>query len=403
MPGTAERRAAAPRRRPISAGRAGESRRGPRGAASSSTASAASPTNGREYVIDPRRRASRRRRPGSTSSPIPSFGFQVAAEGSGYTWSRQQPRESAHAVVERSGQRPAGRGRSICATRTPASCGARPRCRSATTRRTYVARHGRGYSRFEHDAHGIALELLQFVPLDDPIKISRLTLRNTSGRAAAAVGHGLCRMGARPVARRVGAVRRRPRSMPQTGAMFARNPWNIGIRRARRVRRSWRPADRLDRRPRANSSAATARSTEPAALAGADAAVAARSGAGLDPCGALQTTIELDAGGDAEIVFLLGEAATPDEARSADRALPRRRSRRGACARSRDYWDDVLGAVQVKTPDRAMDIMLNGWLLYQTLACRIWARSALLPGERRLRLPRPAAGRHGAGAVAARP
>ena len=41
---------------------------------------------------------------------------------------------------------------------------------------SFVIRHGRGYSRFEHTEHGIALDLLQFVPLDDPIKISRLKL-----------------------------------------------------------------------------------------------------------------------------------------------------------------------------------------------------------------------------------
>jgi cyclic beta-1,2-glucan synthetase len=100
-----------------------------------------------------------------------------------------------------------------------------------------------------------------------------------------------------------------------------------------------------------------------------------RVGGGLDPCGALQTRVELGPNETAEIVFFLGEAATKAEAnalitryRAADldealRAVIR-------------LWDDVLGAVQVKTPDRSMDVLLNRWLLYQTLSCRVWARAA---------------------------
>jgi len=98
-------------------------------------------------------------------------------------------------------------------------------------------------------------------------------------------------------------------------------------------------------------------------------------GAGLDPCAALQTRIELAPGGRAEVVVFLGQAATVDEARA-------------LVTRARDLdldlafkavttqWDDIAGAVQVKTPDRSMDLMLNRWLLYQTLACRVWARAA---------------------------
>ncbi len=112
----------------------------------------------------------------------------------------------------------------------------------------------------------------------------------------------------------------------------------------------------------------------PAALAGAT-PLSNRVGAGLDPCGALQTRLQLAPNGAAEIVFFLGEAATKAEAlslitryRTTDldsvfRAVTRQ-------------WDDILGTVQVKTPDRAMDILMNRWLLYQTLACRVWARSA---------------------------
>ena len=100
-----------------------------------------------------------------------------------------------------------------------------------------------------------------------------------------------------------------------------------------------------------------------------------RVGAGLDPCGALQTRLELKPNGVTEIVFFLGEAATKAEALSLV-AKYRTADLDAVLAAMTRLWDDVLGAVQVKTPDRSMDIMLNRWLLYQTLACRVWARSA---------------------------
>src|SRR5436190_4524 len=100
-----------------------------------------------------------------------------------------------------------------------------------------------------------------------------------------------------------------------------------------------------------------------------------RVGAGLDPCSALQALVELPAGGRAEVVFLLGEAATREEARGLI-ARYRTADLDGALRAVAERWDDVLGTVQVTTPDRSMDMLLNRWLLYQTLACRVWARSA---------------------------
>jgi cyclic beta-1,2-glucan synthetase len=98
-------------------------------------------------------------------------------------------------------------------------------------------------------------------------------------------------------------------------------------------------------------------------------------GAGLDPCAALRTDIKLPPLGTVEVVFFIGQAESPEDARS---LIERYRAANldDVLSQVSRYWQDVLGAVQVKTPDRSMDIMLNGWLLYQTLACRIWARSA---------------------------
>jgi cyclic beta-1,2-glucan synthetase len=94
----------------------------------------------------------------------------------------------------------------------------------------------------------------------------------------------------------------------------------------------------------------------------------------------LRTVVELPAHGTVEVVCFLGQAASAEDARS---LIARYRAADlGSVLSEVDrYWDEVLGAVQVKTPDRPMDIMLNGWLLYQTLACRMWARSAFYQGS----------------------
>ncbi|HEX5613386.1 MAG TPA: glycosyl transferase, partial [Burkholderiales bacterium] len=236
----------------------------------------------------------------------------------------------------------------------------------------YVARHGQGYSRFEHAAHGVALDLLQYVPLEDPIKISRLTIRNTSGRRRRLSITAYVEWVLGP-SRASSAFSVVTETDADTGALLARNPWNLtfGSRVAFADLGGRQDAWTCDRREFLGRNGALDR---PAALA-TEEALAQRAGAGLDPCAVLQTRVELEPQGSVEIVFFLGAASSRAEARS----LIARYRKADLDRVLRDviaYWDDLLGAVQVKTPDRSIDLMLNRWMLYQTLACRLWARSA---------------------------
>jgi cyclic beta-1,2-glucan synthetase len=158
-----------------------------------------------------------------------------------------------------------------------------------------------------------------------------------------------------------------------SGAMLARNPWSIsssgGVAFADLGgRQSTWTADRTE------FLGCCGRLSAPLALTRAQ-ALSGKTGAGLDPCAALQQTVELAAGQTVEIVSFLGQCGTQEEVRA---LLARYRTADldATLQEVSDHWNDLLQAVQVKTPDRAMDILLNGWLLYQTLACRIWARSA---------------------------
>jgi len=300
----------------------------------------------------------------------PSFGFQVATTGSGYTWSinsreNQISPWSNDPVSDTPGEvfyvRDEDSGELWSPTALP--------IREASP---YVVSHGQGYSRFEHTSHGISLELLQFVPADDPIKISRLKIRNLSARSRRLSVSAYVEwvLGASRVTSAPHVV---TEIDSDTGAMLARNPWSsdYGDRVAFADLAGRQTAWTGDRTEFLGRNGAT---DFPAALA-RTAPLSNRVGAGLDPCGVLQTHFRLEPNGGNEIVFFLGETATRAESlalieryRSTDLDLVLRAVLQ--------QWDQILGAVQVKTPDRSMDILMNRWLLYQTLACRVWARSA---------------------------
>ena len=300
----------------------------------------------------------------------PSFGFQVSAEGSGYTWSvnsrenQLTPRSNdpvSDSPSEAIYVRDQDSGDVWTATALP--------IRNDASR--YIARHGQGYSRFEHVSYGIALDLLQFVAPGDPVKISRLKIKNVSGRRRRLSITAYVEWVLGP-SRAACAPYVVTEIDPETGALLARNPWRMEF--GSRVafadlagrQNSW-SGDRTEFIGRNGSFAL------PAALASRN-PLSNRVGAGLDPCGVLQTTMEIPANGETEIIFLLGEAATRVDALS----LVGRYRTAKLDEVYRDvvnYWEHMLGTVQVRTPDRAMDILLNRWLLYQTIVCRLWARS----------------------------
>ncbi|MEX0879489.1 MAG: glucoamylase family protein [Thermoanaerobaculia bacterium] len=237
---------------------------------------------------------------------------------------------------------------------------------------SYVVRHGQGYSRFEHEHGGVASDLLVFVPQEEPVKISRLRVENRSGRerTVTVTAYAEWTLGAR---RSVGAPFIVTELDRETGSLFARNAWNE--EHAGRVafadiggRQSAWTADRTEFLGRNGGLDIPAGLAPGITLSG-------RAGAGLDPCAALQVRLRLAPGQRAEVVVLLGQG---NDAAHARKIVARIRSRDldAALADVRREWEDTLTALQVRTPDRSMDLMLNRWLLYQALGCRFRARSA---------------------------
>ena len=313
------------------------------------------------------------------SSPAPwinvvansRFGFCVSESGSGYTWadnSRENqltpwsndpvadpPGEILYIRDEESGE---VWGPTALPIRDPSS--------------GYLARHGPGYSEFEHTSRGISLHLHQTVPLEDPVKISRLRLRNLTGRRR--------RLSVTAYVEWVLGTPRSGSTMQivterdaRTGALFARNPWNLDFG-AKVAFADFGPGETNATCDRSEFLGRNRSVDQPAALRW-NRKLSGSVGEAFDPCAAIQRSVVLAPNQEVEVTFLLGQGKDAAEA-SALVERYRQVDTEEVRTQVATRWNDILAALRVKTPDRSFDLMINQWLLYQTLACRVLARTA---------------------------
>jgi cyclic beta-1,2-glucan glucanotransferase len=299
----------------------------------------------------------------------PRFGTVVSESGLGYTWSenaqlfRLTPWRN-DSVSESSGEalylRDEETGHFWSPTPSPCA-GAAP----------YVTRHGFGYSIFEHMEDGIRSELTVFVALDAAVKFSSLKVSNHSGRTRrlSATGYVEWVLGD---LRAKSAMHVTTEIDARNGALYARNPYNSEFP-------DWLGFFDVDEPTRTVSGDRTefigrnGTLRDPAAMHRTR--LSGKVGPALDPCGAIQVAFDLAEGQQREVVFRLGAGSNADAA-----ALLTQRFRGSGPAREAleavvQHWRHTLAAVQVETPDAALNVLTNGWLVYQTLACRLWARS----------------------------
>jgi cyclic beta-1,2-glucan synthetase len=341
--------------------------------------------DGREYVIRIRPGEAG---PGKTGHQLPPApwanvianeraGFLVTESGAGYMWAgnsrlnrltawHNDPLSDPHSEAMWIRDEDAGVFWSPLSGPTPAA-GA------------YRVRHGLGYTTFEHESHGLSQEITMFMDRDEPVKLTRIRLVNVSGRRRRltlfsylhwALG-GLVAETSSEVVTEHDA---------EEQVIWATNPCREhygGYTAFSAVRLDQESTGRVVAFTCDRSSVlgVGGDATSPTAITSGE-ELDRRAGSGLDPCAAWQVAIDLPANGTFECALVLGETA--DRAAAA-KILANVRSAAQidrSLGQVQQFWRDTLSAVTIETPDREIDLMVNGWLLYQTIGCRMWGRSA---------------------------
>ncbi len=326
--------------------------------------------DGREYIIT---LASGQFTPAPWINVIanPEFGFIASSNGLGCTWAHNSgenrltpwhndpvsdpPSEAVYLRDEDTGQL-------WSPTPLPARAPA-----------PYRIRHGAGYSIYEHVSHGLAQALRVFAVSDQPVKIIQLRLENQTAHtrrinityyAEWVLGNS----------RDTTAQYIIPEFDSRRFALLARNPYNVDFSSnvaflAATRELNWVTTDRSEFLGVLGSYA------QPAALARVGLAASVQ--AGCDPCAAIQILLWLAPGESKEVTFLLGQGADRAQAEQLIAEYQDLARVEAAWQSLRPFWEQILGAVQVETPDPALDLLLNRWLLYETVAARIWGRTGL--------------------------
>jgi cyclic beta-1,2-glucan synthetase len=295
------------------------------------------------------------------------FGFLVSESGSGYTWSENSRENkltpwSNDPVCDPPGELLYIRDEETGSVWSPTPSPIREK-------EPYIIHHGFGYSRFEHNSHEIRQSLNQFVPIDESVKLSLLSLMNSSDKKKKLkVTYYI-----KPV---LGVIRKNTilhirTKLDDSGGILLENPYNEDFRgeicfvdasiKERTVTNDGKEffgsgntvfPDSLKRKE----------------LSGNMDMV-------TDPCGAIQVEVVLEPNEKREIVFQLGVGKDSMEIQNLMEKYRSVENARLALTKVREFWVEKLQTVQISTPAKSMDLMLNGWLQYQLIASRLWARA----------------------------
>ncbi len=323
--------------------------------------------DGREYIMSIHS-GQRTPLPWSNIIANKSFGFLVTESGGGYTWA-ENSREFKltpwvnDPVSDKQGEIFYIRDMedNNCWSLTPMPAGGNLQ---------YIVRHGHGYSVFENEGNGMEQSLTLLTALDSQVKICLICLKNTTKKQKKlAITYYT-----RPV---LGADDSLTAPYIQTrkgkkGLLFIENKYTESFkgRMSFMCTNLSDPSIICDR---------LALLDVDGSINVSDTNYAGRpdiTGSYLDPCASICAKVILEPEAEVEVVFLLGSTLCEDDAYELADKFLKPANVHGELERVKNYWIDKLEAIKVHTPDDSFDMVMNGWLMYQVVACRLWARSA---------------------------